>query len=64
MTRDVPWGTDGEISMPLPLPADEGDGVAMGGMVFTPSGLFHDLTEVDREELLAQGWGPPRWDGD
>jgi hypothetical protein len=59
--REAPWGANTEVSMPVPTPADAGDGAPMGGMVFTPAGLFHDLSEVDREELLLQGWGPERW---
>lgn len=53
-----PWGADVPISMPEPPPDDGAVSVPMSGFVFTPAGLRHDLTEVDREELLSRGYGP------
>lgn len=61
--QDPPWGADVPISMPEPSPLDAGTAVPMGGMAFTAAGLFHDLTEIDREELLARGFGPGGTDG-
>jgi hypothetical protein len=54
----APWGADVPVSMPQPAPTDAGAVVPMGGMAFTAAGLVHDLTEVDREELLSRGYGP------
>jgi hypothetical protein len=53
------WGADTAISMPLTIDADPGQKVEFGGLAFLASGLVHDLTEVDREELLGTGYGPP-----
>jgi len=53
------WGTDGPISMPVPLAADAGDVVSMGGLAFTPAGMAHDLTPVDLEEAYAEAYSPP-----
>ncbi len=53
------WGADTAISMPMTIDADPGQKVDFGGLAFLASGLVHDLTEVDRQELLSGGYGPP-----
>lgn len=53
------WGSDVPISMPMPIDADPGAKADLGGLAFIATGLVHDLTEVDREELLSRGYGPP-----
>jgi len=53
------WGTDGPISMPIPRAADSGDLVPFGGFAFSPAGLVHELTEVDREEIYSDAYAPP-----
>ncbi len=53
------WGSDVPVSMPVPIDADPGAKVDLGGLAFITTGLVHDLTEVDREELLGRGYGPP-----
>lgn len=53
------WGTDGPISMPIPPANDIGDMVDFGGFAFSPVGLVHALTEVDREEIYSQAYAPP-----
>ncbi len=53
------WGADTAISMPQPDGRDPGQRVEFGGLAFTPLGIVHDLTDVDLEELLASGYGPP-----
>lgn len=57
-SEDPPWGADVPISMPVPRQDDGGVEVPMSGFVFTALGLRHDLSEVDREELLSRGYGP------
>ena len=52
------WGSDVPVSMPQPLPADAGAGVAMFGFVFTPSGLAHDLSETDYDRLSIPPYAP------
>lgn len=56
--EDAPWGADTPVSFPVPAEADPGVSVPMAGFVFTSLGLRHDLTAVDREELLSRGYGP------
>lgn len=53
------WGADTAISMPQTISPDPGQRVEFGGLSFVATGLVHDLTEVDREELLDTGYGPP-----
>jgi hypothetical protein len=53
------WGTDGPISMPVPPAGDAGELVSFGGMAWSPAGLVHDLTEVDRESIYAEAYAPP-----
>lgn len=57
------WGTDGPISMPVPLAADVGDSVSMGGLSFTPLGMAHDLSPVDLEQVYAEAYAPPAGPG-
>ena len=58
LTNEAPWGADVPISMPEPMPEDPGVVVPFGGLAFTAMGVVHDLTSVDRDSLLVQGWGP------
>jgi hypothetical protein len=52
------WGSDGKISMPVPI---ENPDVAMAdfeGFCFTPDGIRVNLTSADRDELIRSGFGP------
>lgn len=62
----VPWGTDGQISMPMPkevLAADPWEVDLGGGFVFTIDGLRHNLTETDREALYRAPYSPGNYRG-
>lgn len=54
------WGADTPISMPQPLSNDDAAGptAPMGGFVFTASGLMHDLTQSDWEDMSRPTYRP------
>jgi hypothetical protein len=45
--------------MPVSPAADAGDSVSMGGLAFGPTGMVHDLTPVDLEQVYAEAYSPP-----
>lgn len=53
-----PWGADVPVSMPHPIDPDIGDTVDLGGFVMTHQGFRVNMTETDREALLAQQYKP------
>lgn len=55
---ESPWGADCPISMPVALEDDPGQVVDFGGLAFITMGLRHNMTAVDREAILAEGYGP------
>lgn len=57
------WGTDGVVSMPVPMETTDTEMVDMQGFCFTPQGLRINLSVVEREELLQTGYGPSRRPG-
>lgn len=59
MTQNVSWGSDEPISLPKPLEDPDVLMVDMQGFCFTPDGIRVNLTEVDREAIVTQGYGPP-----
>jgi hypothetical protein len=54
----ISWGTDTEVSMPEPLPANRQALIDMGGFSFTIRGIAHDFTETDREVFLMPTFSP------
>lgn len=50
------WGTDVPVSAPE-VPSRY-VAVAMGGFAFTTIGMSHDITEMDREDLLTPFFAP------
>lgn len=52
------WGTDGVVSLPQPMPTTDTAMVDMEGFCFTPNGLRVNISRVDHEELLGQGYSP------
>lgn len=58
MTKHVAWGSDGVISMPQALDTTDTAMADMEGFCFTPDGIRVNVSHADREELLAQGYGP------
>ena len=57
MSRSVPWGTDGVVSMPATVDPDV-EYVDFDGFCFTPDGIRVNLPLAEREEIIAQGYGP------
>lgn len=56
---DTPWAADTPISMPEPISGEE-TRVVMGGFVFTATGLRHDLTQADLDEIYVPSYAPPQ----
>ncbi len=58
------WGASAPFS--LPKPREDGDMVEvdMEGFVFTPTGLRVNMTQVDRDEIVAASYRPQRRVGD
>lgn len=54
----IPWGTDGVVSLPKALDTTDADTVDMEGFVFGPDGLAVNISHAEREDILAQGYGP------
>lgn len=51
------WASNTRPSMPVPPRTARM--VRMGGFVFTPNGLAHDLSEDDVERLIQSPYIPP-----
>jgi hypothetical protein len=58
MSRDNIWGADVPVSLPEPLESTEATKIPMDGFCFTADGLRVDITEAEREQLVASGYGP------
>lgn len=52
------WGSDVVPSLPVTLEEADGERVSLGGFCFTPLGIRVDMTETERDELLAQAFKP------
>jgi hypothetical protein len=57
MTSNEAWGTDVEISLPVP-PNEKVVRSAGAGRAFSRFGLVHDLTTSDVEGYLLPTFGP------
>lgn len=57
MVSNEAWGTDVEISLPVP-PGEKTIRSAGAGRAFTRFGLVHDLTSADVEGFLMPTFGP------
>jgi hypothetical protein len=55
---NVPWGTDGVVSMPQPLETTDTAMVDFRGFCFTPDGIRINLTRSEREDLLLSAYRP------
>lgn len=60
MSAEVPWGTDGVVSMPQPLPSTDIEMVDMEGFAFTPDGIRINVSRAEREDLLNSAFRPQR----
>lgn len=59
--EEVPWGTDGPISLPNPKEDIDANAADVGGgFIFTPSGMRYDLTKIDRDALYSAPYAPPQ----
>lgn len=56
--KNTEWSSDVRPSMPEPPTAQRM--VKMGGFVFTPTGMAHDLTQEDVEDIVQSPFLPPR----
>lgn len=52
------WGSDGQISLPQPMENSDVEMADFEGFCFTPDGIRINLTSVDRETILADGYAP------
>lgn len=57
-SEETVWGTDGVPSFPVAKKDNSARQIDMQGFCFTPDGIRIDITEIEREEFLSQGWGP------
>lgn len=57
MTTNEAWGTDVEISLPVP-PQEQPIRSAGAGRAFSRFGLVHNLTSSDVEGYLLPTFGP------
>lgn len=58
--RDIPWGTDGVVSMPQPLESTEVEMVDFEGFAFTPDGIRVNVSRAEREDTIASAFRPER----
>lgn len=58
MTRNIRWGSSAPISMPQALPTTDTAMADMEGFCFTPDGLRINISISEREDIIAQGFGP------
>ncbi len=56
--QGTPWGTDGVVSLPQPLPTTDTVLVDFEGFCFTPDGIRINVTRAEREDLLLSAYRP------
>lgn len=57
-SRGPVWGADAPVSLPQPLETADTEMADFDGFCFTPLGMRVNLTAVDREALIGDGYGP------
>lgn len=58
MSDQLPWGSDGVVSLPQALETTDTEMVDFGGFCFTPDGIRINVSRAEREDIIAQGYGP------
>lgn len=55
---NMPWGTDGVVSLPKALESTDTRMIDFEGFCFTPDGIRINITRSEREDLLLSAYRP------